>query len=136
MGALAGVINGVVGSAVGAAVGNKSIGTDPSTLDDFLSHFSSSDSAYIKKIDPKSTFDVSFRFYPDNTDVNAAGESGTTSKASSYLSKLGNKLATSATSSLKNALNSATGGLWSSLMGTFSSSIAEAREGFVDKSKN
>ena len=53
-------IGNVIGSAVDAATGSSS-GT---TLQDFLSQFSSSDGIWAKTIDPFATFDVSFKFYP------------------------------------------------------------------------
>lgn len=54
MGALGGIINNAVDAAVG-----KSSGT---TLQDFLSNFSSSEGIWAKQIDPLATFDVSFKF--------------------------------------------------------------------------
>lgn len=50
-----------LGDVVGKALGGKSSG---SNLEDFLSHFSSSEGKWINQIDPLNTFDVSIKFYP------------------------------------------------------------------------
>ena len=55
-----GTLGNIVGNAIDAGFG-KSRGT---TLQDFLSHFSSSEGKWINTIDPFSTFDVKIRFYP------------------------------------------------------------------------
>ena len=54
MGALGGIINNAIDAAA-----KKSSGT---TLQDFLSNFSSSEGIWAKQIDPLATFDVSFKF--------------------------------------------------------------------------
>lgn len=54
-----GALGGIIDSAIGAATGSS--GT---TLQDFMSHFSSSEGIWIKQIDPIATFDLSFKFYP------------------------------------------------------------------------
>ena len=55
-----GAIGGIIDSAVEATTGS-SHGT---TLQDFLSHFSSSEGIWAKTIDPFTTFDVSIKFFP------------------------------------------------------------------------
>ena len=55
-------IGNVIGKAVDAATGSSS-GT---TLQDFLSQFSSADGIWAKTIDPFASFDVSFKFYPSS----------------------------------------------------------------------
>lgn len=92
MGALGGIINNAVDAAVG-----KSSGT---TLQDFLSNFSSSEGIWAKQIDPLATFDVSFKFYPSDW---SKGEDG----------KWYENLAKGA---VKNLANNVTGGLLGSIM--------------------
>lgn len=124
MGELGNIVNGAVGTLGDVAgIGSRTaIGQTGSTLDDFLTYFSSNSGEYVKKLDPMSTFDVKMTFYP-TPDQTAAGNS--------YLSKLTDKALTQLTTSAKNALNNATGGLWSSLFGTFGSSIDQRRKSFA-----
>ena len=96
-------LGGMVGSAVGAALGMQS-GT---SLQDFLSHFSSSDGVWAKTIDPYASFDVTMKFYPtvdpkqvDNT----------------WKKRLGDSLENSAKSAVKNLANNVTGGILGSIM--------------------
>jgi hypothetical protein len=56
-----------IGNAVGTALGMES-GT---TLDDFLSKFSSAAGSYVNTIDPLHTFDVQMKFYPLEPDKKA-----------------------------------------------------------------
>ena len=99
MGALGGIINNAVDAAVG-----KSSGT---TLQDFLSNFSSSEGIWAKQIDPLATFDVSFKFYPSDW---SKGEDG------KWYENLGNSLLNSAKGAVKNLTNNVTGGLLGSIM--------------------
>ena len=99
MGALGGIINNAVDAAVG-----KSSGT---TLQDFLSNFSSSEGIWAKQIDPLATFDVSFKFYPSDW---SKGEDG------KWYENLGNSLLNSAKGAVKNLANNVTGGLLGSIM--------------------
>ena len=103
MGALGNIINGAVDSALG-----KSSGTN---LQDFLSHFSSSEGIWIKQIDPLATFDVSIKFrpYPGMDDAATKSEKD-------WLKDLGNNLLNSAKGAVKNLANNATGGLLGSIM--------------------
>lgn len=55
-----GAIGSIIDSAVDSTTG-KSSGT---TLQDFLSRFSSSEGVWAKTIDPFSTFDVTMKFFP------------------------------------------------------------------------
>ena len=99
MGALGGIINNAVDAAVG-----KSSGT---TLQDFLSNFSSSEGIWAKQIDPLATFDVSFKFYPSDW---SKGEDG------KWYENLGNSLLNSAKGAVKNLANNVTGGVLGSIM--------------------
>lgn len=94
-----------LGDIVGKALGGKSSG---SNLEDFLSHFSSSEGKWINQIDPLNTFDVSIKFYPTIAPKKE--------KKQSTLSKIGSSLLGAAKSAVKEGLNSATGGLVGSLM--------------------
>lgn len=98
MGALGNIINGAVGAAAG-----KNSGTN---LQDFLSHFSSSDGIWAKQIDPLATFDVSIKFYPTLGSENKK----------SWLENLGDNLLNSAKGTVKNLANNVTGGLLGSIM--------------------
>lgn len=92
MGALGGIINNAVDAAVG-----KSSGT---TLQDFLSNFSSSEGIWAKQIDPLATFDVSFKFQPSNWNKEKDGK---------WYESLAKK-------AVKNLTNNVTGGLLGSIM--------------------
>ena len=112
MSALAGVINTVTGAA--SKLGGRT------TLDDFLSEFSPAGGDLIKTPDPLATFDVTFKIKP-------CGGAGFAEKDTSYLSKVGNKLAVAA----KNAINNATAGLLASAM---TKSLDQARQDHLGKS--
>lgn len=100
---MANAIGSVVSNAVNAVTGSQS-GT---TLDDFLTHFSSSAGEWVKTPDPLTTFDVSFKFFP-------AAEAKDEDK--SWLDNLTDSLVSSAKSLVKNAANNLTGGLLGSIM--------------------
>ncbi len=104
MGALGGIIDSVVGSAT-----NSNSGT---TLQDFLTKFSSSEGIWAKTIDPFATFDVSMKLYPSKN----WPKPGETEKKEGWASKLGNSLLTSAKGAVKSAANNLTGGLVGSIM--------------------
>ena len=87
-----GTLGNVIGKAIDAAAGNSS-GT---TLQDFLSHFSSSEGKWINTIDPFSTFDVRIKFYP-SVEVEE--------KKKDLLDRLGDSLVSSAKSMVKNLAN-------------------------------
>lgn len=99
MGSLGQIIN----KTVDAATGSKS-GT---TLEDFLSHFSSAEAKWVNEIDPLTTFDVIIKFYPTLEPKK---------EKQSTLSKIGGSLLSSAKSAVKEGLNSVTGGLLGSIM--------------------
>lgn len=101
-------LGGMVGSAVGAALGMQS-GT---SLQDFLSHFSSSDGVWAKTIDPYASFDVTMKFYPTVSYEEDEGD---------WKKRLGASLESSAKSAVKNLANNVTGGLLGSIMNNQSS---------------
>lgn len=98
-----GSLGNIIGDAVGAAFGTSS-GTG---LEDFLSHFGSSQGKWVAELDPLNTFDVSIKFYP-TPDAKKDKQS--------TLSKIGSSLLGSAKSAVKEGLNSVTGGLLGSFM--------------------
>lgn len=100
-------LGGMVGSAVGAALGMQS-GT---SLQDFLSHFSSSDGVWAKTIDPYASFDVTMKFYPTVSYEEDKGD---------WKKRLGASLESSAKSAVKNLANNVTGGLLGSIMNNLS----------------
>lgn len=100
MGALGDIINDAVDAATG-----KSSGT---TLQDFLSHFSSSEGIWIKQIDPLATFDLTFKLYP-TIEAESKGDK-------KWYEALGDSLVSSAKSAVKNLANNVTGGLLGSIM--------------------
>jgi len=98
-----GSLGSIIDDAVEAAFGSSS-GT---SLEDFLSHFGSSQGKWINELDPLNTFDVSIKFFPT---VKPKAEKKST------LSKIGSSLLSSAKSAVKEGLNSLTGGLLGSFM--------------------
>ena len=100
-----GAIGGMIDSAVEAATGS-SHGT---TLQDFLSHFSSSEGIWAKTIDPFTTFDVSIKFFPSFYWPIVDSDKG-------VLDKLGDSLVSSAKGAVKSLANNVTGGLLGSFM--------------------
>jgi len=115
-----GAIASLVGDAVNAAVGNSS----GSTLEDFLSKYSAPGQKYVNTLDPLGTFDVSFKFFP--AAVPTGGSSGWTDR---MLGSIGSTV----TSAAKNALDSVTGGLFSSATAT---DVMGAHNGFGDAGKH
>lgn len=118
MGALANVINGVVDAATDKKSG--------SGLEDFLTHFSSSEAKWINTIDPYNTFDVQLTFYPQAQPQKKEKE-GT-------LSKIGSSLLGAAKSAVKNAVNNLTGGLVGSMMNS-KVDIMDCKSGFKQAGK-
>lgn len=100
-------IGNVIGKAVDAATGSQS-GT---SLQDFLSQFSSAEGIWAKTIDPYSSFDVSIKFYPNAEKVDTTDNSW-----KKKLSNAANSLVESAQDATRNLLNNATGGLLGSFM--------------------
>ena len=101
-----GFLGDAVGNAVNAANnnGNDVTRTD---LQTFLGKFSSSAGRYVETIDPLGTFDVQFKFYPTISKDEV--------KKQSKASRVVNSLVNSALQAGKNALDNATGGIFSSL---------------------
>ena len=113
-----GAIGNIIDKAVDAAVGS-SHGT---SLQDFLSNFSSSDGTLIKEIDPYSSFDLTMKLYP----TEAAKKK---KKDSSWAQRLGDSLLTSAKGAVKNAVNNATGGLIGAIMNS-NVNVMKSHDGF------
>lgn len=110
-----GTLGNIVGNAVDAGFG-KSKGT---SLQDFLSHFSSSEGKWVNVIDPFSTFDVRIRFYPPMPTEPvkpSTNDKELLDKLEDIGKAVGNSLVSSAKSAVKNAANNLTGGLLGSIM--------------------
>ena len=110
-------IGNVIGSAVDATTGSS----DGTSLQDFLSQFSSSDGIWAKTIDPFATFDVSFKFYPSyywpKPDTNSSSkDKDWKQKLNKTGEAIAKSLVNSAQSAVKNLANNATGGLLGSIM--------------------
>lgn len=101
------LVGGIIDSAVDAVTGRSS-GT---SLQDFLSQFSSSEGIWAKTIDPFSSFDVSIKFYPSYYWTKQDD-----SKKKGMLENIGSSLVSSAKSAVKSAANNITGGLLGSFM--------------------
>lgn len=106
----------VITSAVNSLTG-KEAGT---TIQDFLSNFSSADGALAKTIDPLASFDLYIKFFP----TKEIAETKNT-----WYQNLGKSLVSSAKSMVKNAANNLTGGLLGSIMGDVD--ILKKREEFT-----
>lgn len=116
-------IGNVIGNVVGSAFG----GSSGTTLQDFLSKFSSSEGKWIDQIDPFSTFDVSIKFYPcDQQDKKQ--------EKKSFLDSLADSAIGAAKSAVKSAVNNATGGLIGSLMNG-QVKIADKKNEFAKKAQ-
>lgn len=108
---------GTLGNVIGKAIDSAARNSSGTTLQDFLSHFSSSEGKWINTIDPFSTFDVRIKFYPSVYKESADCEKKdllNTLKQSAE--RLGDSLVSSAKSMVKNLANNVTGGLIGSIM--------------------
>ena len=94
-----------VTNAVKAATGSSSTG-----LKDFLSNFSANGGEWVKQIDPLNTFELTFKFHPNKSDI------GEEAEKKSAIAKIGESLLNTGIDKLKNAANNLTGGLASNLM--------------------
>ena len=108
MGAIGGMIGGAAGTLVKSGLEAMGVDTGPapgSTLEDFLTNFNQPGGLYSKSLDPLGTFDVEFRFFPDAGGTGKQGFlDGLIDGAMGALKQAGTNL-----------LDSATGGLFSSL---------------------
>lgn len=106
---------GVLGTAASKAVDAATGATHGTTLEEFLSKFSSSAGVFVETIDPLHTFEVEFKFFPT---ASAAHEGIVYSGASdnNWLSKLGSSLAESGMNALNQLGDSLTGGLLGSII--------------------
>ena len=108
MGALGDIVNGAIDSVSGSSSGTH--------LKDFLNHFSPSDGKWIQTIDPLTTFELTFKFHPDQFDAGESKGSGGNGLVDK-LKALATSLANSAAQATTNALNNATGGLLGAMVG-------------------
>lgn len=106
-----GVLDTAASKAVDAATG----ATHGTTLEEFLSKFSSKAGVFVDTIDPLHTFEVEFKFFP----TDSAAHEGIVKPASdnrSLLQKIGASLAESGLNALNNAADSLTGGMLGAIM--------------------
>jgi len=123
-----GFLSDTVSNAVNAAKnnGNDVTGTN---LQTFLGKFSSSAGKYIDTIDPLGTFDVQFKFYPTLSLEEIKNQS-----KPGKVGRIVSSVVNSAVQAGKNALDNATGGIFSSLMeGGKDDSILKQRKKWEDK---
>lgn len=99
MSAIGSIINNTLDAVAGSSSGTS--------LQDFLSKFSSSDGKWISQIDPYSFFDVTIKFYPT---INASNSKN------GWLDNLTDSMKSTAMAATKNLTNNLTGGLLGSLM--------------------
>ena len=97
MSAIGNVIEGAIGSAFGANSGTS--------LQDFLTKFSSADGKWVDTLDPFSSFELTMKFYPDPPKDHRSKKKG-----------ILDKLEASAKGAVKNLANNLTGGLVGSIM--------------------
>lgn len=112
MGALGDIVNGAIDSVSGSSSGTH--------LKDFLNHFSPSDGKWIQTIDPLTTFELKFKFHPDQFDAGesrGSGGNGWKDKLEALGKSTFNSLANSVAQASTNALNNATGGLLGAIVG-------------------
>lgn len=95
-----------IGNVINSAVGNLT-GNSGTSLNDFLSKFSSSDGKWIDTIDPFASFELTMKLYP----APAAKED-----KKNLLGKLGDMGMSIAKNAVKNLANNLTGGLIGSIM--------------------
>lgn len=118
-----GAIASLIGDAVTAAT-NTSSG---STLEDFLGKYSAPGQKYVNTLDPLGTFDVSFKFFP--ADKPKGG-------SASWSDKMLDSIGKSVTSAARNALDSATGGLFSTIATEMDKDVSEQHDSFDKAGKN
>jgi hypothetical protein len=92
-----------IGNVIDGALGSMTSSGSGTSLQDFLSKFSSSDGKWVDTIDPFATFDLTMKLYPAPP---------AKKEKKGMLDKLGDSLVSAA----KNAVNNLTGGLIGSLM--------------------
>ena len=108
-----------IGSLVSSGLSRAS-GSSTTGLKDFLSKFSANGGEYVRSIDPLNTFELTFRFHPNKTEiVSGAKRDDTWDKAKAVGANIG-----------KDLINNATGGLFSNLMQ--GEDILKSRENFAD----
>ena len=130
-----GLLSDIAGNAV-KAYNSDSNATTKTDLQTFLNKFSSSANRYIETIDPLGTFEVQFKFYPTLSLKELKDQ-----KKPSKWEKVGASIGNSLVSAGKNALDNATGGLFSSIMQggdekSDKESILKMREKFKDAHKH
>lgn len=121
-----GVLDSVVGNAVNAWNGDGN-SVSKTNLQTFLNKFGSSAGKYIDTLDPLTTFDVQFKFFP------TVSIAETKDHTRDKLKRVGNSLLNSGKDALMNAADNVTGGLASSVInGRDKESIEKQRDRFKE----
>lgn len=115
------VVTNLVSNVVDAVTDRNTSGRQG--LDDFLSKFNNPQK-YVETIDPLGTFDVVFKFFPT---IDVAKNSGNGDAAPKLLNALG----AAADKALTNALDSVTGGIYSSIKGAGQPGVMQQRGEFT-----
>ena len=119
---------GVLGTAASKAVDAATGATHGTTLEEFLSKFSSSAGVFVDTIDPLHTFEVEFKFFPTANTVHEGilaetGEKGWLDK----LKDAGASLLDSGMNALNNLGDSLTGGLLGSIINSNKPKLMELK---------
>lgn len=121
-----GVLDNIVGNAVNAWNGDGN-SVSRTNLQTFLNKFGSASGKYIDTLDPLTTFDVQFKFYP------TVSIKETKDNTKDKLKRVGNSLLNSGMDALMNAADNLTGGLASSILDSVSEeSIEKQHDEFKD----
>lgn len=108
---------GAIGN-IGTKAINAATGNNGTSLQDFLSKFSSSEGKWVNVIDPFSTFDVRMKFYPPPPIIITSDgkDKDWKDKLSDAAAVAAASLVSSAKGAVKNLANNMTGGLLGSIM--------------------
>ena len=125
---------GVLGTAASKAMDAATGASHGTTLEEFLSKFSSTAGVFVDTIDPLHTFEVEFKFYPisgqphDGVPDTPAGEKDFLDK----LKDAGASLADSAMNAVNNLGDSLTGGLLGSIINSCKPKLSDLRKENMD----
>ena len=124
---------GVLGTAASKAVDAATGATHGTTLEEFLSKFSSTAGVFVDTIDPLHTFEVEFKFFPTETTAHDGIMTG--EKNNSWLGNLGSSLANSAMDAANNLADNLTGGLLGSIVNSNKPKLKELRTSSMSDKK-
>ena len=122
---------GVLGTAASKAVDAATGTTHGTTLEEFLSKFSSTAGVFVDTIDPLHTFEVEFKFFPTPDVVHEGLAQPTGEKG--FLAALGASLAESGMNALNNLGDSLTGGLLGAIVNANKPKLMDLKPEYVKK---